>query len=310
MEIILYQAPSLIEKKSLISERRMALLRPDKIGTSEGQAGPVKLLSLKDTAVRRRMAGWAGLLSSFRQPKAVNGAGLLSSFPRLRQNPSFPRALAVNLGNFLIILAFVGLFLSLGPLIKLEIGYRFKKEENLQAENFPATSQGHFSDLISDSRLQGIALETQITKVPDVNFSLVIPKINASSVIIPNVNAANEKEYNAALKRGIAHAAGTVFPGMKGTIFLFAHSTDAPWNIRRYNAVFYLLRELKENDRITVYYQGVKHYYSVFDKKVVDPSETYWFNQQEEEVLVLQTCYPPGTTQKALLIFAKPIRFS
>lgn len=28
--------------------------------------------------------------------------------------------------------------------------------------------------------------------------------------------------------------------------------------------------------------------------------------QKEKEVLVLQTCYPPGTTRKVLLVFASP----
>lgn len=211
------------------------------------------------------------------------------------------RTFLILAGNGLILASLVGIFLTFGPLVKLDLNYRQKKEENLQA-----TIQTHFSDL-SDLSLQGDALEAQNIKVPDVNFSIVIPKINASSIVIPNVNASIEKEYDAALKKGVAHGAGTVFPGMKGTIFLFAHSTDAPWNIQRFNAVFYLLRELEPNDQIIVFYQGAKHYYSVYEKKIVDPKETSWFNQRDEEILVLQTCYPPGTTKQALLIFAKPV---
>jgi len=40
------------------------------------------------------------------------------------------------------------------------------------------------------------------------------------------------------LQKGIAHAQGSVFPGMQGNIYLFAHSTDNWWNVGRYNAVF------------------------------------------------------------------------
>jgi len=243
----------------------------------------------------------AGLLSSFRRDnKAIYGASQRSSFRQPRKiNP--PRAFFIGVGNGFLLIALIGIFLTLGPLFQVEIGYRLKKEENLQAK-----IQTHFSDLSGPS-LQGDALETQSVKVPNADFSLVIPKINAASMIIPNVNAGSEKEYNAALKKGIAHGAGTVFPGMKGTIFLFAHSTDAPWNIARYNAIFYLLRELEPNDQIIVYFLGAKHYYSVYEKKIVDPKETSWFNQKDEEILVLQTCYPPGTTKNALLIFAKPV---
>jgi len=193
------------------------------------------------------------------------------------------------LGTFLILFSFLALIFTFGPLLKSEIAYRLKKE----------SKKIHFGELLKKTP------SSLPLSAPDPYFSLLIPKIDARAKILPNIDASNQKEYLSALKKGIAHAKGTVFPGMKGTIFLFAHSTDSPWNIVRYNAVFYLLRELEIDDVIVVFFLGKRFNYKVVEKKIVKPNYTEFFKQKEKEILVLQTCWPPGTTKKALLIFAK-----
>jgi len=192
-------------------------------------------------------------------------------------------------GNFLLAISLIGLIFTFGPLLRAEISYRLKKE----------VKKSYFGELLKKPP------PPLSIPAPDPYFSLVIPKIEAKAKILPNVDASKPKEYLSALKAGVAHAKGTVFPGTKGTIFLFAHSTDSPWNIIRYNAVFYLLRELETNDEIIVFFLGKRFNYKVVEKKIVEPQYTEFFSQKEEEILVLQTCWPPGTTKKALLIFAK-----
>jgi len=141
----------------------------------------------------------------------------------------------------------------------------------------------------------------------DPNFSIVIPKIAANARIVENVNPADESEYLKQLKFGVAHAAGTYLPGQNGHIFLFAHSTDYVWNISTYNAVFYLLYKLDAGDEVDIFYEGKRHVYLVTDKKVVEPTDVqYLTNKTESEALTLQTCWPPGTTLKRLLVFAIP----
>lgn len=193
------------------------------------------------------------------------------------------KSFIVGIFNGLLFCLLLGLVFSFGPGLKSEISYRLKK--TVQPTSMPMP----FPDL----------------QAPDPYFSIVIPKIKAESKIIANIDAGNAKEYQPALMKGVAHAKGTVFPGMTGTIYLFAHSTDAPWNISRYNAVFYLLRELETGDMIVIFFNSKRYNYLVSEVKIVERTENDFFNQKEEELLVLQTCYPPGTTQKALLIFAK-----
>lgn len=220
--------------------------------------------------------------------RTASWAGLLSSFSRLSR----------PLGNLLIVVSVLGFLFTFGPVLSSEINYRFKKETKISS--LPVVG---FSSLLALN--DGLVSQEILEKVPDPEFSIIIPKIEAKAKVTANVDAANPKEYNQALKEGVAHAAGTVFPGMPGTIFLFAHSTDAPWNIRRYNAVFYLLRELEPKDEIIIFFEGKKFNYEVFEKKVTDLRQTDFFKERGEEILVLQTCYPPGSTQKALLIFAR-----
>jgi len=147
--------------------------------------------------------------------------------------------------------------------------------------------------------------QVEVLVPEDPEFSVVIPKIGANARIIANVNVSNEKEYLDALKRGVGHVLGTAFPGEGGHIFLFAHSTDYFWNVGTYNAIFYLLDKLEKDDEVDVFYKGVRYRYHVVDKTIVDPSQVeYLTRKTNTEFLTMQTCWPPGTTLKRLLVFA------
>jgi len=139
----------------------------------------------------------------------------------------------------------------------------------------------------------------------DPNFSIVIPKIGANAKVVSNVDASNEKTYLEVLNKGVAHTLGTAFPGEGGHIFLFAHSTDYFWNVSTYNAIFYLLYKLEKNDEVNIFYKGQRFVYRVIGQEIVDPSQVQYLTRKtNREFLTLQTCWPPGTTLKRLLIFA------
>ena len=63
----------------------------------------------------------------------------------------------------------------------------------------------------------------------------------------------------------------------------------------------------KEGD--TVIYKGKRYIYRVTNKLIVDPNEVKYLTKRlNYEQLTLQTCWPPGTTLKRLLVIAKPER--
>lgn len=209
-----------------------------------------------------------------------------------------------GLGAGLIGFAIIAFLFTYGPIIQEELQYRLNSLKPSQTQ----TVTTNLIDNIEAQKTNEVRAEAQALGI-DPYFSLNIPKIAASANVIANVDAANKDEYMAALEKGVAHARGTYFPGQGKTIFMFAHSTDAPWNIARYNAVFYLLRKLEIGDTINVYFADHKYIYIVDQKFVTKANDTTWLNDKGlGERLVLQTCDPPGTSWNRLIVIAKPVK--
>jgi LPXTG-site transpeptidase (sortase) family protein len=207
-------------------------------------------------------------------------------------------------GYLLFFCGFLTMFFILGPLAKVEAEYRLdkvfgvkKKVPKIITSESSSSASVDFGDIKVDNS----------TIIPaSTQFGIVIEKINANAAVIPNVNAGNEKQYTQALTKGVAQALGSTLPGERGNLFLFSHSTNASWNIIRFNAVFYLLRELEIGDKIIIFYQNKRFDYEVFDKKIVSPSDiSFITNRYDVPVLTLQTCDPPGTLLNRLIIRAK-----
>jgi LPXTG-site transpeptidase (sortase) family protein len=223
-----------------------------------------------------------------------------------------------SIGNFLVLFSLYGVAATFGPALYYEaqfqlikargVNFRVVKAEEVQqgfadVRKLSEVNKGEpgFGDILAGSR-------EQILIPADTNFSITIPKIGASAKIFPNVDPANEAEFLPLLQKGIAHAKGTVFPGFSGNVYFFAHSTDNWWNVGRYNAVFYLLKNLTPGDEVIVFFENRRHNYTVSKVQVMDSFDTSLIArpQNGKEQLVLQTCWPPGTTWKRLVVIAEP----
>ncbi len=142
----------------------------------------------------------------------------------------------------------------------------------------------------------------------NTEFSLIVPKVGINAPVVANVDPSKADEYNEVLKTAVAHAATSFTPDGDGTMYLFSHSTNADVFVRDLNAVFYLLKNLEKGDTIVVFYQGTRYTYSVTDKKVVSPKDvSYLVPETGKKSLILQTCWPPGSTTERLLIFAEMV---
>lgn len=214
---------------------------------------------------------------------------------------------------------FAGTFATLaqfGPIALAEFNYRRDQVFNVKytlpqqvvtSEGttelpFPSVSPGG-----EDGDGFGTLLGNQNLIQPiSTDYGIVIEKINANAKVIPQIDPADEKAYIKALQEGVVEAKGSTVPGEPGNIYIFSHSTDAPWNIARYNAIFYLLREMVPGDRIIIFYQGRRYDYIVFDKTVSQPDDiSFLANRYNKPVLTLQTCDPPGTLLNRLIVRAK-----
>ncbi|MBI2430509.1 MAG: sortase [Candidatus Levybacteria bacterium] len=225
-----------------------------------------------------------------------------------------------SIGNFLLLFSIFGVIATFGPSLWYEAQYRLAQARGIRftiAEEKDNKVKTGFGQILEQQRIaQNGGFRTiltgpkeQILAPIDTQFSILIPKVGANQKVFANVDSTNEKEFLPILYQGVAHAKGTVFPGMRGNIYLFAHSSDNFWDVGRYNAIFYLIKDLSVNDDIVLFFENRRHNYKVSETKVLDASEvSYLVNSQEgkEETLILQTCWPPGTTWKRLVVLAKP----
>lgn len=235
--------------------------------------------------------------------------------------PEFVKILLLRtVGNFLVLISVFMIGKTFYLPVKEEIRYFIDQKFNKKyvvAEDLKEEAEKEVLEEEEEKRQvpKGLLAKAfnvaplEILIPEDPNFSVVIPKIAANSRVIGNTNPADEKEYLAVLKKGVAHARGTAYPGEGSHIFLFAHSTDYIWNVGTYNAVFYLLYKLEKADEINLFYQGQRYVYQVIDKQVVNADQVQFLTRKSNrEFLTLQTCWPPGTTLKRLLIFATRVR--
>ena len=232
-----------------------------------------------------------------------------------------------TLGNFLLLFAIFGIIGTFGPSLYYQAVFRVGQLRGIKYTLAPQLAQpqqgpSELGKLVKKywgrdvatnqtPSLFGDILSRHTEKIlipPNTNFSIVIPKIGAAEAVTANVDPSNKDEYLRVLQHSIAHARGTAYPGINGTTYLFAHSADNFWDIGRYNAVFYLLKDLKDGDEVYVFFQDKRFDYVVYDTKIVDADDTEYLDPAlgQGERLILQTCWPPGTDWKRTLVFAKP----
>ena len=188
---------------------------------------------------------------------------------------------------FLSIIPLLIILWLTSPMIIGELRYHFVVKKELE------TGRSKFSYVLSPN---------------DNEMELVIPKIAVRTQVLANVDPNREAEYDSILSNKAAHALGSSLPGEKGLIYLFGHSTNSIFNKDFFNPVFYSVKNLEVGDQIALLYKGKVYVYKVDEKMVVNADDfTAVKAGKDEEKLVLQTCWPPGTSWKRLLIIARPI---
>jgi len=187
----------------------------------------------------------------------------------------------IALGVILLALGLIIPITTFLPVVKAEIVYQLRQEPNL------------------------LATPTPIEPV-DRDFSIIIPKINANTKVMKNVDPYDPGKYQPALTKGVAHAVTSSLPNEPGNIFIFAHSAGNWYQANQFNAVFYLLNKLVVGDEIILYYQDQDYHYMVSETKLVNGSDvSYLKNNSANQQLTLMTCWPPGTTLKRQIVIAK-----
>lgn len=209
----------------------------------------------------------------------------------------------LTIGYFSLVVCFLGIWLLANPILFAHSLILVKKLDR---------SFQNFSSKLKPERKAITVISQPVTTPKPVDpatlpFSLSIAKIDLDTSVVANVDASDPEIYKAALKAGVAHAKGTAFPGQGKMVYIFGHSTDYSWNVQTYNALFYQVKALETGDEIIVKLGDQIFSYRVKEKAVVAADDMSLIDKNyNNDVLILQTCYPPGTTWKRLLVVASP----
>jgi LPXTG-site transpeptidase (sortase) family protein len=209
---------------------------------------------------------------------------------------------ALSFSTVLILLGIAFLILSFAPLIRDEVWFYLKE---LKGQKYILGDKSGQKDTVF-ARF----LTTKPVDIEPVNrdFSIVIERIGVNAPIIADVAINNEKTYEEALKRGIAHAASSDYPSEKtgNNVYLFAHASLNFWDLGKYSSVFNLLKKLNYGDKIHIFYKDRIYVYEVVNKEIYPGWNMYPIRRRSiESLLTLQTCDPPGTALNRYVVTAK-----
>lgn len=162
-------------------------------------------------------------------------------------------------------------------------------------------------------RKQLLAIPPLNLEVYPTDMRIIIPRINQN---VPVVGVKNdnliarqwndlEADIQKALRNGVIHYPGTSLPGDNGNVVLTGHSSYYAWDPGRFKDVFALLHDVRQGDRVVVFFNQKKFIYEVNLIKVVLPKDVDVLGQTPNEQLTLITCTPIGTNIKRLIIQAK-----
>jgi len=169
-----------------------------------------------------------------------------------------------------------------------------------------------FVGLVGLSPKKTIATPKPVTKSAPktatyTDFHLLIPSLNISAPVIADVDGNDKDAYFKALQGGVAQYKGTAKPGEGSNIFIFGHSSYYWLDPGKYKEIFKNLEDIKVGDDISVWYKSKEYKYKVSSTEVVEPTDVSVLAPTKNEQLTLMTCVPPGTTEKRLIVIAKPL---
>ena len=109
----------------------------------------------------------------------------------------------------------------------------------------------------------------------DVIGSIDIPRLGLSVIVVEGTSAAS-------LRRAAGHIAGTASPGQAGNVGIAGHR----------DTFFRPLRDIQQNDVITLTTLQGRFHYRVVSTSINDPSDVAVLDPGASDTLTLVTCYP------------------
>lgn len=163
---------------------------------------------------------------------------------------------------------------------------------------------------------QNIIVDPNLTMQVGPDPRLIIPKINVDVPVIydgtmgTTQQQTHERQMDA-MEKGVAWfgiPGANSKPGQKGNTVLSGHSSNDWLDNGEYKFIFARLERMNINDTMYLNYKGTRYTYSIYDIRVVLPTELDALRvDNDKPVLTLITCTPLGTSEKRLLVYAEQV---
>lgn len=144
-------------------------------------------------------------------------------------------------------------------------------------------------------------------------FSISIPSLDLNNLpVTGNVDSGDEKSYQSALAKGLAHFKGTGLPfsPINNNIVIYGHSSSGDYYERTKDVAgaFSRLNKIKIGDMIEIKMNGQTYKFRVTKSKIVDPDETEIITgTTNKRTLTLFTCFPNGNSAQRFVAIANPV---
>lgn len=187
------------------------------------------------------------------------------------------------LNKFAIVLLATGL-ISIGyACLQLASAQQSKKAALIEAKT-----------IVEDQQAINLPLQAKLEFLNGETIGILrIPLINKELPIVEGTD-------DDALKQGVGHYTGTVYPGQNDQILLSGHR----------DTVFTGLDKLQNGDTIIIEMQHGTFTYVIVGAEIVDEGDTTIIRSTApDELLTLSTCYPfryIGNAPKRYIVYAKP----
>ncbi|MBR3897716.1 MAG: class D sortase [Bacilli bacterium] len=138
----------------------------------------------------------------------------------------------------------------------------------------------------NDRKVKFDNAQKKMTSIPSYGSKYGTIKIDKINLDLPLYYGDNEE----ILSYGIGHYAGSYFPGEGGSVILAGHNDPG---------YFEKILELGNNDKIVLDLNYGKFDYQIYETRIVSENDLSAFPiQDNEERLILYTCYPLGVGHK------------
>ncbi len=126
-------------------------------------------------------------------------------------------------------------------------------------------------------------------------------KIDAIDISAPLVfPEEDDKEIEAALKKGVVHFPKSSLPGEEGVAIFLGHSSPPGWPKFDYDWIFSEVENLETGDKIEILFNGREFVYQVTEKIILEIGQDVPSYSSHEKEIILLSCWPPGKNIKRI----------